>query len=326
MGASLAPLIWLDPAGRFDTWRVLLLLHAVSAATQDVAIDALAINSVEPRNRGMLNGCMQAGMLTGRSVFGGGALLVSSWIGPEWMMAALVAWIVMVMPATLLLDEPAHLARPAAGDGRLRAGLAEMMKSRSLWLGLLFALLSAAAFEATGQLAGPFLIDRGVQTSTLGLFFGVIVVAAMLTGGLAGGRISDRWGRVRSVGAFLAAVVAAVLVLAAADLAGARPAVLLTLLAGMYFCVGLFVAASYALFMDLTNPRLAGTQFSTFMAATNGCESWSALAGGRIAGSAGYPAAFLVMSVASLLSLPLLRALRTSLRHPHPEQPSLRLN
>ena len=325
MAASLTPLIWLDPAGHFETWRLLLLLHALSAATQDVAIDALAINSVEPRNRGMLNGCMQAGMLTGRSVFGGGALLVSSWIGPEWMMAALVGWIAMVMPATLLLDESAHFTRQAE-RGQLRAGLAEMMKSRSLWLGLLFALLSAAAFEATGQLAGPFLIDRGVQTSTLGLFFGVIVVAAMLTGGLAGGRISDQWGRVRSVGAFLAAVVAAVVLLATADLAGARPAVLLTLLAVMYFCVGLFIAASYALFMDLTNPRLAGTQFSTFMAATNGCESWSALAGGRIAGSAGYPAAFLVMSVASLLSLPLLQALRTSLRAPHPEQTARRLN
>jgi hypothetical protein len=43
--------------------------------------------------------------------------------------------------------------------------------------------------------------------------------------------------------------------------------------------IGLFTAASYALFMDLTDPKLGGTQFSAFMAATNGCESWSGWAG-----------------------------------------------
>jgi predicted MFS family arabinose efflux permease len=92
-----------------------------------------------------------------------------------------------------------------------------------------------------------------------------------------------------------------------ADLAGARPAVILSLLAAMYLAVGLFTAASYALFMDLSDPRIGGTQFSAFMSATNACESWSAWAGGRLTAGAGYPSAFLVMSAASLLALPLLR-------------------
>jgi MFS family permease len=178
-------------------------------------------------------------------------------------------------------------------------------------MGIAFALTSAAAFEATGQLAGPFLVDRGVESSTIGLFFGVVVVAAMLGGGLLGGAVSDRWGRRRSVAVFLAGFVAMILLLAAADAAGGTaPAVLLGLLAGMYFFVGLFTAASYALFMDLTDPRLGGTQFSTFMAATNGCEAWSTWTAGRIAGSAGYASAFVVLSVASVLSLFVLKHLR----------------
>jgi MFS transporter, PAT family, beta-lactamase induction signal transducer AmpG len=69
--------------------------------------------------------------------------------------------------------------------------------------------------------------------------------------------------------------------------------------------VGAFTAASYALFMNLTDPRLGGTQFSTFMAATNGCESWSAAAGGRLAAGPGYPAAFVVLSGVSLAALAL---------------------
>jgi predicted MFS family arabinose efflux permease len=87
--------------------------------------------------------------------------------------------------------------------------------------------------------------------------------------------------------------------------------VVLTLL---YFCIGLFTAASYALFMDLTDPRLGGTHFSTFMSATNACESWSAWTGGQIAARVNYGTSFLVMCAASLLSLPLLRGLGAS-RH-----------
>ncbi len=307
MAAALAPLMWLDPAKHFDTWCLLLLAHAFAAATQDVAIDALAINSVAPARRGLLNGCMQAGMLSGRSLFGGGALVLASWAGPSWMMAALVAWILLAMPAALLVDEPTVTGATGRGAAReLRAGLTAMLATRSLWIGLGFALISAAGFEATGQLAGPFLVDRGVGTATVGVFFGLVVVGAMLAGGLLGGRLSDRWGRLRSVAVFLGGFVVAILLVAAADRAGAPALAHLALLGAMYFCVGLFTAASYALFMDLTLPRLAGTQFSTFMAATNACESWSALAGGRLAASAGYPSAFVVMSLVSVCSLPLL--------------------
>ena len=107
------------------------------------------------------------------------------------------------------------------------------------------------------------------------------------------------------------------MVLAGADAGGGTgAAVLIALLAAMYFFVGVFTAASYALFMDLTDPRLGATQFSAFMAATNACESWSAWGGGRLAAAHGYPAAFVVMSLVSLASLPLLAVIRrTSRRH-----------
>ena len=78
----------------------------------------------------------------------------------------------------------------------------------------------------------------------------------------------------------------------------------------MYFFVGLFTASSYALFMDLTNPKIGGTQFSTYMAATNGCEAWSVwVAGGMVAGY-NYPTAFILMCVVSLVSLLVLKKIK----------------
>lgn len=310
MGLTLLPLLWLDPVARFDAWRILLLLHASFAATQDVAIDALAINSVEPAQRGLLNGSMQAGMLTGRSLFGGGALLAAAWLGYDWIVVLLIAWIWIALTVVLFVETPVAVL-PDAAPGDFVHGLKAALRRRATWFGIAFALTSAAAFEATGQLAGPFLVDRGVASSTIGLFFGIVVVIAMLSGGLLGGVLSDRWGRRRSVALFLAGFVVMILLLAGTDGAGgAQPMTLLALLGGMYFFVGLFTAASYALFMDITDPRLAGTQFSTFMAATNGCESWSTFAGGRIAGASGYPAAFAVMSLASVMSLLVLGRIR----------------
>jgi dipeptide/tripeptide permease len=74
-------------------------------------------------------------------------------------------------------------------------------------------------------------------------------------------------------------------------------------LANVYFGIGLFVASSYALFMDLTDPRLGGTQFTAFMAATNGCEAWSGLAMGAMAGAWGYPYGMFVLAGVSAAAL-----------------------
>lgn len=308
MAAALLPLIWIDPVGGFDWWRGLLLAHAVAASTQDVAIDALAIGAVPPESRGRLNGAMQAGMLTGRSVFGGGVLLIGAWLGIAGMIAMLVLWILVAMIAALWLRqiEPPH--RP---DGASFAGaLAAAARMKATWIGLAFALVAGAAFEATGQLAGPYLVDRSVPETSIGVFFGLVVVAAMLTGGLTGGAAADRFGRLKTAALSLVGFSAFIVVLAVADGAGTTAAVLMALLAVMYFFVGLFTAASYALFMDLTDPRLGATQFSAYMAATNACESWSAWGGGRLAAAYGYPAAFVVMSLVSLASLPLLAGIR----------------
>ncbi len=310
MGVTLLPLIWLDPIGHFQSWSVLLLLHAVFAATQDVAIDAMAINLVPEHQRGSLNGCMQAGMLVGRSTFGGGALLVAAAGGIPWVIVALVVCIWITLVFVIFVREPPETACIRHRLADFRQHLQAALRRRATWLGLAFALLAAAGFEATGQLAGPFLVDRGVSEKTIGLFFGLAVVAATLVGGLIGGTLSDRWGRIRAVAIFLVGFVAMITGLAFSDLAMAKPepSVLIGWLTGMYFFIGLFTASSYALFMDLTDARLGGTQFSAFMSATNGCESWSAWAGGRIVGTGNhYAVAFLTMCVASLLSLPLLK-------------------
>ena len=154
MATTLLPLIWLEPVADFRWWAGLLLLHAFCAATQDVAIDAMAINLVPADHRGRLNGCMQAGMLLGRSVFGGGALLMASVWGRQAVIGGLIACITLTLLVLLFTREPvgSGVRNPAR---EFRTHFAGMFRSRTTWLGLGFALTAAAAFEATGNWRVP---------------------------------------------------------------------------------------------------------------------------------------------------------------------------
>ncbi|WP_221031639.1 MFS transporter [Actomonas aquatica] len=312
MGACLLPLIWIDPATHFGVWFGLLLTHAVCAATQDVAIDALAINAVESTERGSLNAAMQIGMLGGRSLFGGGAIVLVGWGGWPVLFGALLTAIWLSL---LVLWRGVEEPPKAEGESRrfwttLRAGFSR----RTTWLGLGFALIAGAGFETVGALAGPLLVDHAASSGTVATFFAFPVVIAMAIGGWVGGRWSDRGPRPVRAGIALVALTLAVLLVALAAKSGASVPLLITTLVVVYLTIGAFTAISYALFMDLTDPALGATQFSTFMAATNGCEVWAVAAGGLLVGRLGYGPGFSLMALAGLLGLAVLWALTRKAR------------
>lgn len=312
MGLALIPLAFINPANNFLQWGMFLFVHSVAAATQDVSIDALVINSVTSDQRGSINGYMQAGMLLGRSLFGGLSILVASLLGIEFVIFALIIAIWITTSLLFFVREPVWSLKKENKFKEFKSNIILSFKKRKTWLGLLFALTAAAAFEVAGALAGPFLLDRGASDSSIGIFFSIPVVIAMLIGGIAGGKISDKINRRKSVSIFLAGFVFAVMTLAIVDLTmlATDTSVYFIVLTSMYLFVGLFIASSYALFMDLTDPRIAGTQFSTYMSATNGCEAWSVWLAGRITSFSGYAVTLIIMGIISLLSLPVLKLIK----------------
>jgi len=100
------------------------------------------------------------------------------------------------------------------------------------------------------------------------------------------------------------------LLLAAAARKGVSPTLLIVSLTGCYAMFGAFTAASYALYMDLTEPELGGTQFSTFMAAVNFAAVWSGWAVGRLVASFDYPTALSLLAGVSLAALAVLPVMR----------------
>ena len=313
MGLCLLPLVFVDPAEGFGLWFGLLLAHAFCAATQDVAIDALAVAAVPAAERGRVNAAMQVGMLGGRSLFGGGAIVLAGWGGWPVVFGALVAavWLSLVVLLTKV-KEPVGRATHRGGVRSFGRTLRGMVARRTTWWGLGFAVVAGAGFEAAGALAGPLLVDLGVPTTTTGWFFALPVVAAMALGGIVGGRWSDggeRGARVMRALLLMSGLVAGLGLAVTLGVPGWGAMVGLGL---VYLGIGAFTASSYALFMDLTDERLGATQFSTFMAATNGCEAWAAWMGGRAVAAAGYGPALMLMAGLGIFGLFFLAGLRGS--------------
>jgi predicted MFS family arabinose efflux permease len=263
---------------------------------------------------------MQAGMLLGRSAFGGGALIARRHFGEQAVILLLLAVSCVTLVSTTCFRDTWSLSAGVSGVARRLAGFRAHVRAalsrRSLWFGLAFAATGGAAFEAVGALAGPFLIDRGQTSEAVGWFFALPTVACMLAGALLGGYASDRIGKkpvLVAAGAWIAAVVF-LLALLDGPLSMHQPAAMLGCLALMYFGIGLFTASSYALFMDMTDPDLGSTQFSAFMGATNLCEAWAALCAGKIVAAAGYPTAFTVMGLAAVVALALVAGMRAHVR------------
>ena len=313
MGLSFLPLMFLDLSENFNLIRIILIIHAFAAATQDVSIDAFAINTITEEERGSINGYMNAGMLTGRSLFGGGALLAVSWIGWKWLFPLLIIFIWFSMILLFFANEPeGKKSQDKENFSDFMQHFLIAFRKRSTWFGIMFALIGAAGFETLGALAGPYLVDRNVSQELIGIFFSLPSVIAMLIGGIIGGNISDKIGRKKTVALSLSGFAGLIIILALSDylISDLSVIYIVLILTAVYLFIGIFTASSYALFMDLTNPKLGATQFSTFMAATNGCEAWSGWAGGNITAGKGYPAAFIIMSLVSFLSLFFLKMIK----------------
>ena len=313
MVLSLVPLLMIDPVERFEELVWALLAHAVCASTQDAAIDALMIRVTPEGERGRLTGWMQVGMLAGRSLLGGGALLVHGQVGGRRLTGGLLAALVLGIALAATYRAPVGNRTRASvgaspGFGALLAGT---LRGRATWIGLAFAATAGAGFEALGGFAGPLLTDAaGGSTDAAGRFFLVHAVLATALGGLAGGWLADRVGVRRATAACGLALGAAVLACAWRVQGTPAPGELTWLLVAVYLGVGGFTAASYALFMRLTDRRLAATQFSAFMGATNLCESWSVAAAGRLIPVWGYGLSFgalEILALAALCLLPLAR-------------------
>ena len=323
----------------FDTqirlFTALILIHNVFAATQDVAIDALAVNVLKEEERGLANGLMFAGAYLGQTIGGAGVLFLTPKLGfpPTYVFVA--AWILSItLLVALPLREPKGPPRPASPDPPLATAAREIgtfaldafrafFGTRAAFVGLLFALLPAGAYALGLALQSNLAVELGLNDTQVGwLNLWAAVISAL--GCIAGGWLSDRFGRRRMLALFLVATAIPTAWLAlemqrygwihvVPPQAASRALPPGALVAAFWIAVltysvpqGLMYGTRTALFMDVTTPRVAATQFTAYMAMLNLVIGYSASWQGWAVERWGYPKTLATDAALGLVSVALL--------------------
>jgi MFS transporter, PAT family, beta-lactamase induction signal transducer AmpG len=320
------------------TW--VLLVHNIFGATQDVAIDALAVSVLKEDERGVANGLMFAGANVGQAIGGSGVLFLTPFVGfkPAFFfvgaaisaVTALVAWRIKEPPAPRLAEDGRSPGWKLIGS-EIRRYVATAGKSmfgnRPALAGLAFAVLPAGSYALSLSVGTNLPVEFGMSDHAIGTL-GLVSVFHSAGGCVLGGYLSDRFGRRRTTALYIVLTIVPTLAVALAmsragwimpinTTAQTRPAapvwlVWAFMVASVVFAFfnGLMYGSRSALFMDVCNPVVAATQFTAYMAILNLVISYSARWQGWAADRWGYPRTLLLdagFGLVCLAFLPLMR-------------------
>ncbi len=285
-------------------FTTMLIIHNVFAASQDVAIDALACAALPEEERGVANGLMFAGAQVGAALGGSGVLYLKAALG--FTLASFVVPLLLigiaVMVVTLIFEHHLGEAESEETERHPRHGAMWHTLHRTImylglvmrvffltkrgFLGLLVAVIpfgGMALSLTVSTVLTPTLGMSDKEIANLNLVCSVIFTVCCMTGGF----LSDRFGRRLTLSLFsLGTLIPTVWMgwklqsegwimplAASADGTWPRHEALISAwwAAGMVFSVfnGLMYGIRTAFFMDIIEPRIAATHFTACMALLN---------------------------------------------------------
>lgn len=340
------PFDWQTGLGLFTA---LMFLNNVFSAVQDVAIDALAINVLHTDEKGVANGLMFGGQYLGIGMGGAGVLFLTSMVGFQ-MTFLFVALAILLITAFVALPmrEPPGPPRASIAGARLQAIGREMgafirdagrafVGSRAAFVAIFLAALPMGAYGLSLSLQSNLAVELGLDDRAVG---SLTLASTILSAGfcMLGGWLSDRFGRRRTLALFIFGTTLPTIALAMAmhrfgwimpisPDAPARPIpspelvdLFRALVLGYAVFQGLMYGVGTAIFMDVTTPRVAATQFTAYMALCNLTTSYSAFWQGHAVSRWGYPVTLALdcaIGLIGLVCLPLMgsvaRVARTAL-------------
>jgi MFS family permease len=330
---TLGLLITFDFTSNLALLTFVLVIHNIFAATQDVAIDALAVRVLPENERGIANGFMFGAAYLGQAIGGSGALYISGAFGFNATFPFVLAMLALILfGVTLRLREPADDDADddaaAGGAGSVAARIAAQLREFRIELyegffksgkgpliGVFFSLLPAGALALGLALGSTMQVDLGMTEKQIADLTVIGTIVAAL-GCVLGGWISDRVGHRRALFVWYLLTTLPTFWLASQFAGEGMTGITLRAfyIAAIAYSLtsGLIMGTSSAVFMGLTNPAVAGTQFTGYMALHNLVYSYSSIWQTRFANVHGYARTLVVDGLVVVLPLILLPFLRPS--------------
>jgi PAT family beta-lactamase induction signal transducer AmpG len=314
-------------AGRHFHWLLaMVVFHNFFCATQDVAIDSLAVSTLQADERARGNGFMFGGQYLGIMLGGGAAVFVSGLVGFRGALTY-VGMLCLLNLAFVLLFVHDPGARPQAPRRPhfikgLFASLAAFVTEvyASFWrsgkgpiFGTAFALLPCGAMALAYATLSTIQVDYGLDETRIAQLQ-ILNTIAGAVGCLLGGFIADRFGIKRTVAAAFALTALVAFGLASQisllGLTGISPAVFFGSIVAHGFFFGVAYGSRSAIFMGMTNPAVAATQFTAFMGMSNLAISMGNYWQGMVAERMGYAQVLYLDGAIALLVIGLIPFLR----------------
>ncbi|WP_437735180.1 MFS transporter [Sorangium sp. So ce1335] len=314
LALTCAAAAFVPPSRHLGALLALVFLMNLLAATQDIAVDGLAIDLLGRGELGLANAAQVVGYKAGMLVAGGLLVWASAWIGWRGQFGAMAALVLLSTLASLALREPPAGEIEARDRRSLREVLATVLAALrapgALWV---------VAFLGTYKLGEsivdvmfkPFLVDAGFPPHRIGLWVGTYGLVASIAGSLAGGLLAHRLPLLAAVGvssALRSFAMAGEWYLAAAGTPTAGAVIAVTVAEHLFG--GAVTTTVFAFMMSRVRRSVGATHYTLLASVEVLGKSPAVWASGVLAERLGYAALFALCTGISFAFLVLLVPLR----------------
>ncbi|SCG72969.1 MFS transporter [Micromonospora coxensis] len=294
-----------DPGGRLGPLVAICAGYVFLSATQDIAVDAVAVRLLAERARGAGNGIQVAAGYLGNLIGGGACVLVYDRYGWRAAILLLAASTSLGLLVVWRLREPVRTDRVESTRAAYRALLSVFGQPGCRWWTFVVVPLVYVGAGAAYALVTPALVDAGWSLARIGVVTGVVTSAPAIVAGLLAGVAIGRFGRgpvLVAAGVALAVATAMLLPL----LTGRAPlGATVTALCGFMAAYTAANVVLYTVDMDYSRPGTGGTDFTVLSSFGLVCSFVAASVGLAVADRVGYPAvavAAVVLVVAGVVA------------------------
>jgi len=283
-------LYFIDPLNLIALFTIILFFSQIGITLQDSAADAWAIDVSTKEDRGKINAAMNIGKIVG----GGLGAIVLAYIaqtfGHRYMfiLAGIMILINIILPS--VIAEAKKIIRRK----KVKELLFKEFKKKHVKLLLLYIPLIAIGGGLINFGAGIYAkMILELSDFQIGLIMAGSIVFA-IPGSIFAGIVSDKFGRKQAI--YLCEIAWVIIVILFISTNSFDIKIILFFI-GEFFGLGA-KAAAFALYMEATNPKVGGTQFSLY----NGIANLGYESAGIIVGSLfvliGYNTTFLLAALA----------------------------